>query len=671
MPKLYVTFLWHQHQPYYMDPETGHFAMPWVRLHAIKDYIGMANLLAEFPRLRQVINFVPSLVRQIQEYVAGETDLALTVSRIPADSLTAAHVNFILDTFFMANWERMVNPHPRYRQLLARRDFSRKTAAAAARKFSADDLRDLQVWSNLAWFHPTVVEKDPDLQALIHKDRGFTEQEKILILDKQLKIMADIIPLHRRLAEAGQLELTSTPFFHPIIPLLCDASKARVAIPGLPLPEPMLTSPEDAAAQIQNAVACHQQVFGARPRGMWPSEGSVSDDAAALFAQAGIDWIATDEEILAQTLGITFTRDKSGLVDRPAQLYKPYSLTPGGRPLSIVFRDHELSDLVGFRYYMLRPRKAAEDLIARLEDIRSHAPDNSLVTIALDGENCWEHYENQGVEFLRQLYDRLSHAKDIETIRTADYIDRHEPAQNLPHIFPGSWIAHNFATWIGHWEKNRAWEYLARARNAYETLAPSLPPDKRTAVLQELYIAEGSDWFWWYGDDHTSGNDAEFDSLFRKHLRQVYQLLGLEPPAELFRPIIDTAVRESWRPPRGLLNVTVDGRRTSFFEWLGSGVYDQTLDSGAMQRAESAPVTALYFGFSIDSLFLRLDPAEPDWKLLQDLTVELWMGDADQPAVSVRFTADAVQVVPPADPASAPVHAARRRIIEIGVQVEL
>lgn len=668
MGRLYVTFLWHYHQPYYMDPVTGHFALPWVRLHGIKDYIGMARLLAEFPDLKQVINFVPSLLKQIEEYLDGATDTAMILARTPADSLTQGQVEELLDTFFAANRENMIHPYPRYRQLLTKRGPGHKSAEKAAREFSQEELRDLQVWGNLTWFHPTVVEKDSGLRSLIEKDRGFTESDKCYVLDRQHEILAEIVPLHRKLAESGQLELITSPFYHTIVPLLCDYATALAAEPDLARPTTMVSAPEDAAAQIERAVAYHERTFGARPRGMWPSEGAVSHGALSVFAGAGLDWIATDEEILAQTLGTHFERDAAGVVGRPEQLYRPHRFTSGRRQLTVVFRDQALSDLIGFQSQLREPLDAARELVERLEGTSRKAPENSLVVIALDGENCWEHYPGQGVEFLRHLYRLLSDAPEIETTTVSEYLDRFGPGEEQAGpISSGSWIGHSFASWMGHWEKNRGWEHLARARDFYVTRVAegNVPQERITAALEEIYIAEGSDWFWWYGEDHSTGSAAQFDSLFRRHVRKIYELLEGRPPDELLQPIIDNAARESWKPPRELLDIRVDGRRTSFFEWLGAGTYEQERAVGAMERAEPVPVTAMQFGFSSDSFFLALDVQAAGREPEAELTVELWLGDAAAPSLTVAFGRDGVRA------GDAAARAARGRIIEIAAPLTL
>src|SRR5262245_7022607 len=296
MSGIALAFLWHQHQPYYPDDVAGDNPMPWVRLHGVKDYYGMALHLLEFPEMRCTINLVPSLLVQLRAYTeGGATDRYLNVSRVPADGLTEEDCLFLLDHFFNANHDFMIRPYPRYGELLLRRGAGRDTARDCLRRFQERDFRDLQVWFNLTWIHPLVFERDADLRALRDKGRNFTEEEKLWLLGKHLEILRAIIPLHRRLMEQGQVELTTTPYFHPILPLLLDKKLAREALPDLKLPRYTGGYPEDAAIQVKRAVDYHQQVFGRAPRGIWPAEGSVCQAMLPLLAQHGIRWLATDE----------------------------------------------------------------------------------------------------------------------------------------------------------------------------------------------------------------------------------------------------------------------------------------------------------------------------------------------------------------------------------------
>jgi alpha-amylase/alpha-mannosidase (GH57 family) len=619
-----LAFLWHQHQPYYPDDVAGENPMPWVRLHGVKDYYGMALHLLEYPEMRCTINLVPSLLAQLLGYTErGATDRFLQVSRVPADGLDEADCLFLLDHFFMANPDTMIRPFPRYAELYARRGLGRNTAAEALRRFGRRDLRDLQVWFNLAWVHPLALEKDAGLRALRDKGRHFDEADKNWLLDRHIDILREVIPLHRRLQDGGQVELTTTPYFHPILPLLFDKKLAREAMANVRLPRHTGGYPEDAAAHVKRAVEEHTRLFGRAPHGMWPAEGSVCQPMLPLLWDHGIRWIATDEEVLSASTQGFVSRDGRGHVRNPDALYRPYRVGEPGRELGIVFRDHALSDAIGFHYQRSDPVTAADDFLGKLRAIGAAVHGDALVPVILDGENCWEHYPDGGARFLRALYECCARAGDVRPVKVGDYLAERPPREALPHLFAGSWINHNFAIWVGHEEDNTAWDALHRAREHLLEKSRALAEPEASArgsvqpladasgsvirrAWEEIYIAEGSDWFWWYGDDHSSAQDALFDALFRKHLQNVYLLLGDPPPADLARPISRRAARSIYSLPRSFLEVKIDGRRT-FFEWVGAGRYTCQNERGTMAMAAQGPLRELYFGFDVARLYLRLD----------------------------------------------------------------
>jgi alpha-amylase/alpha-mannosidase (GH57 family) len=622
MADVALAFLWHQHQPYYPDDVAGENPMPWVRLHGVKDYYGMALHLAEVPEMRCTINLVPSLVQQLQAYTdQGASDRFLDVSRRPADGLSEADCLFLLDHFFMANPEQMIRPYPRYVELHLRRGAGRNTAQEARRRFAERDLRDLQVWFNLTWVHPLAFERDADLRALRDKGRNFTEVEKNWLLDKHLEILRQVLPLHRKLAESGQVELTTTPYYHPILPLLFDKKLAREAMPEVKLPRYAGGYPEDAEVHVRRAVEAHERVFGSRPQGMWPAEGSVCQSMLPLLAQHGIRWIATDEEILSRSTQGFISRDARGHVNNPERMYRPYKVAEAGHELDIVFRDHALSDMIGFHYQRSDPIAAADDFVMRVraigQAINSNEP--ALVSIILDGENCWEHYPGGGVAFLRTLYDRCTRSSGVRPVTVSGFLKDYPPRDTLPHLFTGSWISHNFAIWVGHEEDNTAWDALHRTREYLRQKIADLRlqiADCKSEISnlqsaierawEELYIAEGSDWFWWYGEDHSSAQDALFDYLFRKHLQNVYLLLGDAPPPDLARAISRRSQRALHTLPRSFLEVKIDGRRT-FFEWLSAGRYTAQNERGTMAMGTRGPIKEVYFGFDVRALLVRVD----------------------------------------------------------------
>jgi alpha-amylase/alpha-mannosidase (GH57 family) len=671
MPDVNLAILWHQHQPYYPDDVGGENPMPWVRLHGVKDYYGMALHLLEVAEMHCAINLVPSLIVQLQGYTErGATDRPMQVSRIPADALTEADCLYLLDHFFMANADTMIRPFPRYFELYARRALGKNSAREALKRYKEKDLLDLQVWFNLAWIHPIAVQRDADLRELVAKGRHFTESDKTLILDKHFEILKQILPLHKKLADSGQVELTTTPFFHPILPLLFDKKLAREAMPDVKLPRFTGGYPDDAKLHVQRAVEFHQQVFGTPPRGMWPAEGSVCQPMIPLLAEHGIRWIATDEEILGQATQGAVSRDNHGHVRNPEQLYCSYKVKECAHELSIVFRDHALSDMIGFQYQRSKGEDAANDFIRHLTNIADAVTEKQppLVTIILDGENCWEHYPDGGVPFLRALYEKCARTKEIHPVKLGSYLAETAPHATLPHLFAGSWINHNFSIWVGHGEDNAGWDALHTTREYLRSRAkePNLPPEKIRAAWEEIYIAEGSDWFWWYGDDHSSAQDALFDFLFRKHLQNVYLLLGEQPPAEFSRPISRSGQKPMHTMPRSFLDVTVDGRAT-FFEWLSAGHYTCQNERGTMAMAGPGPIKEVYFGFNSQSLFLRVDfdgraaaalaefealrvcfvePKDAELRIVNpgrgDQRIELWHQGKALPAENVRVAVDKI-----------------------------
>ena len=622
-----VAILWHMHQPYYEDLLTHEHILPWVRLHGLKDYYGMVALLRDFPSLRMTFNLVPSLLVQLEEFAADRArDRFLDLSLKPAADLTEGDVGFILENFFHAQRQRMIEVYPRYAELLTRRGGSRPTVAdarAAAHRFSREDLRDLQVWHKLAWLDPLYLNGDARVQGLIAKGRSFTEDDKALLHEVELELLNRIIPEYRAAAARGQIEISTSPFYHPILPLLCDTDIYLRTHPESQMPRERFVHPEDAVGQLIRAADLHERLFGRRPVGLWPSEGSVSDAIVSLAAAAGFTWMATDELILARTLGTTLGRDGQSHLHHPEQLYAAYAVKVGRARISCVFRDHLLSDLIGFTYAGWAPEVAAADFVSRLVEAgRRYAArtggEEALIPVILDGENAWEHFEGGGRPFLRALYSRLAAVSDLRTVTMAEACV--QPRHELAGVFPGSWIDANFYIWIGHPDDQRAWSQLADARQALDA-ASGVDARSLAQAREEVLIAEGSDWFWWYGDDHSSDHDLEFDDLFRRHLRNVYKLLQQPIPDELFVSNITTGVRAPTEtPPSALLTPTIDGEETSYFEWLGSGTIEIRDVGGTMHRVDrkSGVLTVVHYGFDREHFYVRLDSGRPAWDLLAD-----------------------------------------------------
>jgi alpha-amylase/alpha-mannosidase (GH57 family) len=612
-----VAILWHMHQPFYQDLATGEHILPWVRLHALKDYYGMVALLREFPDVRVTFNLVPSLLVQLEAFAEGRArDRFLELSLKPAVDLDGRDVDFILENFFHAQRQHMIDAHPRYGELLARRD------AAAERRttvetFGVDDLRDLQVWHKLAWIDPFYLDGDARIRALLAKGRGFSEDDKGVLREVELEILNKVIPEYRDAAARGQAELSASPFYHPILPLLCDTDVYLRTHPDARRPRQPFRRPEDAARQLDRAAACHVRLFGTRPTGLWPSEGSVSDAIVPLVAAAGFRWMATDEQILARSLGVSLSRDDRGHAEQPELLYVPYIVRAGGANVACTFRDHVLSDLIGFAYSGWDPQVAADDFVGRLiEAGRRYAArtggGEALLSIILDGENAWEHFAGGGRPFLRALYGRLNGHPELRTVTMSEACAG--ATRELAGIFPGSWIDGNFYIWIGHADDQRAWGQLGDARAALDVASARQSVDAAALeeAREEILIAEGSDWFWWYGDDHSSAHDQDFDDLFRRHLRNAYRRLEVPVPDELFASNISTtAAPATQAQPTMRLAPNLDGEETSYFEWLGAGSFEVRETAGAMHQTgrQPAAVQLVQFGFDADRLLVRVDVA--------------------------------------------------------------
>ena len=483
MKTIQFCFLWHMHQPYYTDPVTGSASMPWVRLHATKAYFDMAFLFDKFPQARSTFNFTPSLLLQLEEFSNGTVrDLFLEHAQRPAADLTPEEKAFVIRHFFSANWATMVRPFARYQELLVKRglDVVGQDLHRLAKQFSSQEFLDLQVWHNLAWFGYGSLRQYPRLAELRRKNRGFTEEDKREVLALQQAAIRQIIPMYRALQDRGQIELTTTPFFHPILPLVIDSEFTRRARPDLPLPA-RFHAPADAEAQIRQAIDYHRHTFGRPPVGLWPSEGSVCPEMLPMVQQAGIRWLATDEGNLHRSLQMD-----NQAWNRPFHLYQPYWVGPAQPPLAMVFRDRDLSDAFGFVYHKTTPESAADDVLRRMRSLASEIPlERGIVAVILDGENPWEHYHDGGEQFLSLLFrafepDSLRIGQSIrigmETISQA--LAASPPTQRLNHLHSGSWINQDFKIWIGHQEDNRGWDLLQHTRARLVELTRSLAPEQ-------------------------------------------------------------------------------------------------------------------------------------------------------------------------------------------------
>ncbi|MBN3875948.1 MULTISPECIES: glycoside hydrolase [unclassified Nostoc] len=626
---LYIAFIWHQHQPLYKSPGSGvslspsqQYRLPWVRLHGTKDYLDLVLLLERYPKLHQTVNLVPSLILQLEDYIAGTAfDPYLTASLTPDEQLTQQQREFIIQHFFDANHHTLIDPHPRYAELYQQRQ--EKGQAWCLANWELPDYSDLLAWHNLAWIDPLFWD-DPEIAAWLKQGRNFTLSDRQRIYSKQREILSQIIPQHRKMQEAGQLEVTTTPYTHPILPLLADTNSGRVAVPNMTLPKQRFQWEEDIPRHLRKAWDFYKDRFGQIPRGLWPSEQSVSPAVLPHIINQGFKWICSDEAVLGWTLKHLFHRDGAGNVEQPELLYRPYRLQTAEGDLSIVFRDHRLSDLIGFTYSAMPAKKAAADLVGHLQAIAkmqrdSHSEQPWLVTIALDGENCWEFYPQDGKPFLEALYQSLSDEPHLKLVTVSEFLEEFPATATIPggQLHSGSWVDGSFTTWIGDPAKNRAWDYLTAAR---EMLAshPEATEENNPEAWEALYAAEGSDWFWWFGAGHSSNQDAIFDRLFREHLFGIYKALNEPVPPYLKQPV-EIHEAQANHAPQGFIHPVIDGKGDEQ-DWDKAGRIEIGGARGTMHN--SSVIQRLWYGVDHLNFYLRLDfksGAAPG----QDLPAEL------------------------------------------------
>jgi alpha-amylase/alpha-mannosidase (GH57 family) len=590
-----LMLLWHHHQPDYRRAQDHCAMLPWVRLHAAKDYLEMALRLGRFPGVKSTFNFVPSLLDQIDEAAAGAPDLLFDRLALPVAELDAEARDEIMRRCVQAP-RHAIERWPAYRQLIER---ARRGARGGARTQLSDrDLVRLECFMLLAWIDPLLFD-EPEAAAAIAAVPNLDETHRDALLALYRRLCARVLPAYRERAEAGQIELAISPYYHPILPLLIDGRSARRARPDMPLPREAFAAPEDARLQIERARARAATAFGTPPAGTWPPEGSVSPEAVELLAASGVKWIATDEGVLWNSLDADQRQRRS--------LFSPWRFTTPAGEIAMFFRDRELSDRVGFVYQNWRAEDAVADFLERVRKAgREHGGDSpATVSVILDGENCWEYYPDDGGPFLDTLYRALEAAPDIVTRTPSEVLASGRSLPQLARLHTGSWIDADFHIWIGHAEKNRAWELLTRARRTL--VERGITPEAAPEAWESIYAAEGSDWFWWFGDDHFTADKALFDQLFRLHLRAAYERAGLSVPGSLDVAITQPSrKRGPERTPTAFVRPSIDGRRTGFYEWHGAAHYPLQAGGGAMHKGGGL-ASSLRLGFDAERLYLRVD----------------------------------------------------------------
>ena len=601
--KLSLAIYWHMHQPVY--ELEGTYLMPWVRLHAVKDYLDMILILEKFPTLKLNFNIVPALLDSIIDYTEnGYHDIHSELSVSDTDLLNNEEKAFILNNFFSSKFETMIYRSEIYKELYQKR-FSKDVAVLE--DFSAQEISDLMALFNLVWIDPIHFERYPRLKELWNKQSGYTRDERIEIVEIQKQIIKEIIPTYKKYIQEGRIELTTSPYYHAILPILIDVKasvKNVITTEGLPANLGMM---DDAKYQVKSALDRIETVFGVRPKGMWPPELCLGPKTLNLLAKEGVKWTISDEGVLANSINFDFIRDFKGNLTDPYHLLKVYNYETKDNSINVIFRDRSIPNLINFEYAGINPSMAAGDLYEKIKVIQSKllvSPDAShLLTIASDSENCWENYQNDGRDFLENIYSMIENDETLETVLISDYIEQDQHKKALKKIYSGSWIDKTFQFWIGDAEKNKAWAYLKKTKDDFDNFVKNnrKHPNIRQAK-RELLIAEGSDWFWWYGEPNNSGQDYVFDYMFRERLKNVYLDLGLEYPDYLDNTLI-TTVEVPFRHPKRTITPRMDGMNSSGDDWYNSG--SLSLLDGPVFR-ENKNVDKINFGCDKDNIYIRL-----------------------------------------------------------------
>lgn len=551
-PKIYLNFYWHMHQPDYRDTISGQYILPWTYLHAIKDYTDMAFHLETNHKARVTFNFVPVLLDQLEDYESQfasghiRDPLLAMLARENLEYLNNEERCLIVDSCFKSHHEKMLEPFVHYQRLLNIYNALKAEDSTTSNYLSGQYMADLLVWYHLAWTGESIRRHNQFVQELLKKGSQFSYEDRTKLFKLIGELISGLIPRYKKLQQTGQIEISSTPHYHPILPLLLDFKSTRDAMPFAPLPA-CKTYPGGrlrAKAHIQSAQKSHQIRFGEKPAGMWPAEGAVSYAGLSLMAEQGVTWAATGEGVLANSL---LKSSESGtILSRNDYLYRPYRLNNGVNEIICFFRDDNLSDKIGFEYSKLHASDAVADFIGSLEEIynSNESDEHRVVSVILDGENAWEYFPYNAFYFLSELYEALTKHSNIEMTTFSDIIKRTEKnkkidAPVLTQIASGSWVYGSFSTWIGSTDKNLGWDLLCDAKKQYDQVMESglLNESEILACERQLSVCEGSDWFWWFGDYNSSMSVDSFDKLYRRNLSNLYRLLKLPVPQKLNLPI--------------------------------------------------------------------------------------------------------------------------------------
>ena len=610
MKKLSLAIYWHMHQPVYEIE--GTYLMPWSRLHAVKDYLDMVLFLERFPKLKLNLDVVPALLDTLIDYSDNANDIHSELSITDVERMSNEEKSFVLNNFFSAKYETMIFRSENYKELYKKR-FSNDTCDPNS--FTPQEISDLMALFNLVWIDPVHFSRYPRLQELWDKQYNYTLEDRIEIIELHRQIIREIIPTYKKYISEGRIELTASAYHHAILPILIDMKATTRGVTTTENLPQTLGMKDEAVLQVKMALDRIEEIFGVRPKGFWPPELCIGSKTLNLLSKEGIEWTISDEGILSDSINFDFVRDFKGNLNDPYHLLKVYEYQTKYNPISIVFRDRSIPNLMNFEYAGLNAKMAASDLYDKIKIIQNKlliSPDDThLLTIALDGENCWENYQNDGNDFLNEIYSLLEKDETLETVKISDYIANDTNKKPLNKIYSGSSIDQTFQYWIGDFTKNKGWAYLKDAKDMFDNNFAGQDEDDIAFARHELMIAQGSDWFWWYGEPNNSGQDFVFDYMFREHLKNVYLAFNVEPPEYLNESLI-TKVEIPFRRPTKEITPRMDGCSSSDGDWYNSGLI--SLLDGPVLR-ENKNVDKINFGCDNNNIYFRLHITKPSGEI--------------------------------------------------------
>lgn len=608
MKKLSIAFIWHMHQPNYRTPGDNVMLMPWTRLNSIKTYSGMFKYFKKYPDLKLNFDFSPVLLDAILGYANGEiSDLHYNLTLTPVEELTQDDMEFILNYFFELDFNNVISKYPRFVDLYKRR-FAKEEIDTD--DFSMSGYSDIMTLFDLVWFTEEQIKEYPEVAEIIKKGKYFTSKHREILLSAQRSIMSKIIPDIKRYVSESKIEVLACPYYHPIMPLVADMDIAKNSSLRYSVPEEHIKMPDTAFAQIKKGIERIQEILGVTPRGMWAPEQCINKETLEMMAENGIQWTLSDEKVLSHALNKEFIRDFKGYHQDPFDICSVYSANvKGDNDIKILFRDAVLPTLISFEYPNYDAKTAAKDLYDRIKIIANkfiNAPlDNHLLTIAMDGENAWCNYSDGGDAFLDELYKLISEDETLQTVRVSDYIDEitHFRKINSEKISCESNGDYRF--WTAEPVKNTAWSRLYSVYKDLKVFEQDETIDKQkiAEAYEQLYTAQGSDWFWWFGEPNDSGQDHLFDFLFREHLKEVYNILEKPVPEYFDEPLTSFTGKPS-RIPKGLITPTLSGKSSYEEEWKNAGSID--IPSSPLMQ-ENKLFNRICFGCDYDNLYLLFD----------------------------------------------------------------